>query len=241
MDAETMHTNIACIWHIKILVIKIIRGGIDLEKEVRKLTPQEQKRKEKFDEICEDLAKEGYFKTDLTVSILTASLLAVLVMAPFMVLALWGFYMAVPSYDVDVRVTAWQGVLMFVVMIALIIFHELIHGLTWGCFAKKHFRSIHFGIIWSMLTPYCTCEEPLKRWQYILGTVMPTLIIGVGLTGFACMSHSICWLLLAELMIVAGGGDFLIVYKILLHKSRGKQAYYYDHPYECGLVIFEKY
>ncbi|OTO01322.1 DUF3267 domain-containing protein [Enterococcus sp. 5B3_DIV0040] len=209
-----------------------------MEKEVRKLTPQEQKRKKKFDEVCENLAKEGYVKTDLTVSILAANLFAILVMAPFMLLALGVFYLLVPSYDVTF--TAWHGVFMFAVAIVLIVLHELIHGLTWGYFAKKHFRSIDFGVIWSMVTPYCTCEEPLKRWQYILGAMMPTLVIGVGLTGYACISHSIFWLCLAELMLLSGGGDFLIIYKILLHKSRGKQAYYYDHPYECGLVVFEK-
>lgn len=209
-----------------------------MEKKTRKLTPQEQKRKETFDKVCEDLAKEGYVKTDLTVSIVTANLLAVLVMAPFMLLALGVFYMTVASYDVTL--TVWQGIFMFTVMIVLIVLHELIHGLTWGYFAKKHFQSIDFGVIWSMLTPYCTCEEPLKRWQYILGAMMPTLVIGIGLTGYACMSHSIFWLLLSELMIISGGGDFLIIYKILLHRSKGKQVYYYDHPYECGLVVFEK-
>ena len=37
-----------------------------------------------------------------------------------------------------------------------------------------------------------------------------------------------------------GGGDFTIILKILLHRQRGKEAVYYDHPYECGVVVFEK-
>lgn len=45
---------------------------------------------------------------------------------------------------------------------------------------------------------------------------------------------------MAEIMVLGGGGDFLIVLKMLLHKTKGKNALYYDHPYECGVVVFEK-
>lgn len=69
---------------------------------------------------------------------------------------------------------------------------------------------------------------------------MPTLVLGFGLMAAACMLHILFWLVLAQLMILAGSGNFLIVYKILLHQSRGTKAYYYDHLYECGLVVFEK-
>ena len=41
-------------------------------------------------------------------------------------------------------------------------------------------------------------------------------------------------------MIFGGGGDFAIILKMLLHRQRGKEAVYYDHPYECGVVVFEK-
>ena len=40
--------------------------------------------------------------------------------------------------------------------------------------------------------------------------------------------------------LVLGGGDFLIILKILLYRSGKKETVYYDHPYECGVVVFEK-
>ena len=116
--------------------------------------------------------------------------------------------------------------------------HELIHGITWGFFAGR--SAIEYGIIWSMLTPYCTCSKPLTRGQYILGGLMPTLVLGTVLTAAACISGSLFWLFTAVIMILGGGGDFLIALKILLHKSKGKASLYYDHPYECGVVVFEK-
>ena len=181
---------------------------------------------------------DGYIKSDLMVGVVTANIVGILVMVPFMALGLWLFHLTVPK--TEATFVALDSGIMLITIIALIVLHELIHGLTWSCFAKEHFNSIAFGVIWSMLTPYCTCAEPLKRWQYVLGGLMPTLLLGFGLMAAACIFHSFFWFVIAELMILAGGGDFLIIYKMLLHKSQGTKAYYYDHPYECGVVVFEK-
>lgn len=209
-----------------------------MKKKERRLTPKEQKRKENFDMLCERMIANGYIKSDLTVGVVAANVTAILIMAPLMALGLWIFCWTVP--EAEAVFTLSDGAAMLIAIILLIVIHELIHGLTWGCFAKDHFGSIEFGVIWSMLTPYCTCTEPLKRWQYILGGLMPTLLLGSGLIAAACLLHSLFWLVLAEFMILSGGGDFLIVCKMLLHKAQGTKACYYDHPYECGLVVFEK-
>ena len=202
----------------------------------RKLTEKEQRRKEKFDALCEEMAANGYAKTDLTVGVVAANLLAFVIMAPFMALALVLFFKI--AYTGELNMSIWAPLAIFPAMIAFAAVHELIHGITWGCFAGR--KAIEYGIIWSMLTPYCTCAKPLKRWQYILGGLMPTLVLGTALTAAACISGSLFWLFMAVIMILGGGGDFLIVLKMLLHKSKGKNALYYDHPYECGVVVFEK-
>ena len=100
--------------------------------------------------------------------------------------------------------------------------------------------SIRFGVIWKALTPYCTCLRPVKRGQYILGAAMPTLVLGIGLTTAAALTGSFSVFILAIAMIFSGGGDFTIILKILLHRQRGKEAVYYDQPYECGVIVFEK-
>lgn len=126
------------------------------------------------------------------------------------------------------------------VMLLLTAVHEGIHGLTWGLFAESHWRAIRFGVIWKALTPYCTCAQPMKRGQYILGAAMPTLVLGIGLTAAAALTGIFWVFILALAMIFGGGGDFTIILKILLHRQCGKEAVYYDHPYECGVVVFEK-
>lgn len=107
-------------------------------------------------------------------------------------------------------------------------------------FGKDYWKSIRFGVIWKALTPYCTCLRPAKRGQYILGAAMPTLVLGIGLTAAAALTGVFWVFILAIAMIFGGGGDFTIILKILLHRQRGKEAVYYDHPYECGVVVFEK-
>ncbi len=202
----------------------------------RKLTEKELLRKEKFDLLCEKMRADGYEKVDLTVGVVAANLLSILIMAPFMAAVLLIFFAIASGGEFSYSV--WESLALLPALIAFVVIHELIHGLAWGRFAG--FKAIDFGVIWSMLTPYCTCGAPLKRWQYILGGLMPTIVLGTVLTVAACLSGSLFWLAMAEIMVLGGGGDFLIVLKMLLHKTKGKSALYYDHPYECGVVVFEK-
>lgn len=106
-----------------------------MQKKERKLSRKEQQRKKNFDTICDTMIANGYIKYDLTVGVLAANVLAILVMAPFMALALWLFLLTVPNSAATF--TAWDGAVMLLMIIALIVIHELIHGLTWGCFAKN--------------------------------------------------------------------------------------------------------
>ena len=47
----------------------------------------------------------------------------------------------------------------FILVIVGIVVHELIHGLTWACYAKSGWKSISFGVMWKLLTPYCHCDQ----------------------------------------------------------------------------------
>ena len=149
-----------------------------MSKKDRQLTPAEQKRKADFEIICEAMEKKGYSKKNLTVSVLKANIMAFIIMLPFMAVFAWLYYTVNSTGEIVISLKL--SILLLPILICLIVLHELIHGITWGIFAEKHFHSIKFGVIWSALTPYCTCSEPMKRWQYILGGAMPTLVLGGG-------------------------------------------------------------
>lgn len=209
-----------------------------MKKNERKLTEKELKRKEQFEILRVDMKENGYKEKALTISALQANVGAIFIMLPFVAVTAIVYFNA-NSIGVH-EITLRFSILLLPILLLLIVLHELIHGIVWGCFAKNNFHSIEFGVIWKALTPYCTCSEPMKKWQYLLGGAMPTLVLGVGTAVISVATGQLLLFFIAELMLFSGGGDFLIILKILLYHSDRKETVYYDHPYECGVVVFEK-
>ena len=202
----------------------------------RKLSRREQARLEDFQRLSGQMRQQGYRRVDLVVDVVQANVMEVVVMLPFLAAAAVLFFALNPVGEVYIPFSGMA--LWLLAFLVLVVLHEAIHGLTWGLMAPHGFKAIAFGVIWQMLTPYCTCNDGLKRWQYLLGGLMPTLILGFGLAGLATAQGSLWLFSLAEVMILGGGGDFLVVFKMLRHPQKDG-AVYYDHPYECGLVVFE--
>lgn len=203
----------------------------------RKLTEKELKRKNDFEKISSEMQQKGYKIKNMTINIRQANFLGPLSMLPFIALTFL-FYYNVNSFDLGG--ISLRFVVAAFLLLPLTILHELIHGITWGFFAKNHFHSIDFGFIWSSFSPYCTCFEPLEKWQYLLGTAMPTLVLGGGAAVVSVMTNQLLLFILAEFMIISGGGDFLIILKSMLYHTDKQESVYCDHPYECGFVVFEK-
>ncbi len=209
-----------------------------MDNDKRKLTEKELKRKNDFEKFNSEMQQKGYKTKNIIINTQQAKLLCLLIMLPFMALSFWIYY-NVNGFDLDCL--SWGFVVALLLLIlCLSILHELIHGITWSLFAKNHFHSIDFGIIWSSFSPYCTCSNPLKKWQYLLGVAMPTLVLGGGVAVVAVMVNQLLLFFLAEYMILSGGGDFLIILKSMLYHTDKQESVYCDHPYECGFVVFEK-
>ncbi len=209
-----------------------------MEKE-RKLTQAEARRKERFEKISDDLIGEGFIRQDLIIDIVKANIGALVVMMPFIIVMGVLYYTA--NMHKIIGSFSLSSYMMFLgLFLFLIIAHELIHGITWSIFTPNHMKDIEFGVIWSAVTPYCTCGQPLSKKQFIIGAAMPTLILGFGLGIVSIMTGQLMMFLLAEALILGGGGDFLIIIKLLRFNSDRKEQLYYDHPYECGLVVFER-
>ena len=205
----------------------------------RKLSAKEQRRLNVFEETCERLSQKGYKKTDLTISIVKANLFV--------------FLLAIPVVAIGVLLFAWKNpisllmpsphgsLLFFVLFFVLVVVHELIHGLTWSLYAEHHFKDIEFGFMKEYLTPYCTCTTPLLKSHYIMGALMPCVVLGILPTAIGILlgSHLLFWI--GIVMILAAGGDIMIVIKVLAYKSQrdSKEILVYDHPTQAGSVIFE--
>lgn len=207
-------------------------------KENRKLSKAEEKRKKLYEEKKKELIAKGYEEKDLTISVVKANVMAFVLGMPIIILL---FILFIYKNQSGIYTFSIRDSVGFLVLFAiLVVLHELIHGIFWSIFAKNHLKSIEFGFIASSLTPYCCCKDMLTKSQYIIGGIMPTVILGIIPAVISIFTGSVFWFVMGELMILSGGGDMTILLNLLRYKSDKKEILYMDHPYEYGLIVFER-
>lgn len=204
----------------------------------RKLTKDEQARNSEFESLKSSLEKQGYKSADLTIGILYGNIMAFVLGIPIIILL--GIVFINRNHSVSGYFETLNVFLFLAIMIVLIVAHELIHGVFWSIFTKEHWKAVSFGFIMKYLIPYCTCKEPLKKYEYIIGALMPTVILGIIPCLIAIFNGSVMLFLLGAIMILGGGGDLTIIIKLLCYNSNKENTIFIDHPYKLGLVAFVK-
>lgn len=212
-------------------------GDFQREKR-RKLSPAEAKRLERFEEVSAQLVSDGYRKTELTVGIVRANIFAILLAIPLCIVAITAFALLNP--DATFFTDGTNMIVVLVAYIGLIVVHELIHGITWSLYAPNRWHDIDFGFMKEYLTPYCTCATPLPKGSYILGALMPLIVLGIIPCALGIAIGSVTLLFIGILMIVSAGGDILIVIELLRYRSDAAEQLIYDHPTQAGCVLFER-
>ncbi|MGI6048359.1 MAG: DUF3267 domain-containing protein [Petrimonas sp.] len=122
-------------------------------------------------------------------------------------------------------------------MIIGIVAHELIHGLFFGLYAENGFKNIRFGVMWKILTPYCHCKVPLKIKHYLIGALMPALILGFIPAITALFIGNAKFLVFGIFFIGSATGDFMVAW--ILRKEK-LDDYVQDHPSEAGCWVYRK-
>lgn len=209
----------------------------DKEK-ARKLSPAEQKRLARFEAEAEKLTKQGYKRRELTVGIVWANVFAFILGIPVLAVSLFLFFLRNGAQHMGLSLV--EIITLVAAYAALVVVHELVHGITWACFAPNHWQDIEFGFMKEYLTPYCACGAPLTKGPYILGALMPLLLLGILPTAAAILLGSYWLLIIGFIMTISAGGDILIAWKLLTYRSRAKEIVYFDHPTQAGGVVFER-
>lgn len=182
---------------------------------------------------------------DLTISAARAQLLSLLYFLPLaLVLSLpfiirWPARFNKAAYQAALPAgtsSATLGYMILLTVVLGIVVHELIHGITWSMFAKSRFRSIKFGILWKSFTPYCHCSEPLKVNVYLIGVLMPALVLGILPIVVSHFTGNILLFSFGMFFTLAAGGDFLIVN--LLRKTNPEYLVQ-DHPSKIGCLLYK--
>lgn len=125
--------------------------------------------------------------------------------------------------------------IFFIALIAGILVHELIHGISWAFFCPNGWKDISFGIIMKMLTPYCHCKQPLPLKAYLLGALMPLIALGLVPWVIGLCVGSALLIIWGVVFISAAAGDILIAWK-LRHETSA--ATIIDHPTEAGCSVY---
>ena len=213
-------------------------GNRDEKEKARALTPAEQKRLKKFEALYAEMIEKGYSRVELTVGIVIANVFAVVLLVPLCILGI-GLFVWVQG-GMEWTLTPVTYALLLLSFVALIVVHELLHGVGWAIFAHHGFKDIEFGFMKQYLTPYCTCLVPLAKGQYIFGALLPCFALGVIPMIVGILVGSLPLLFLGIVMTDSAAGDILIVWKILRYRSEANEIVYMDHPTQAGGVIFEK-
>ena len=168
-------------------------------------------------------------KVKLTIDIVKANIFAIVLFVAIAVVFI-PLFVVVWGCSIDYK-SFW----LIIALLVGIPIHELIHGITWAIFTPSKWKSISFGVIWKLLTPYCHCNEPLKVNQYIWGALMPLIVLGIIPLIIAFIIGNFEVLLFSLLFIIAASGDIMCSW-ILRHEN--SDSLVEDHPSEAGCWVY---
>ncbi|WP_207424616.1 DUF3267 domain-containing protein [Desertivirga brevis] len=187
----------------------------------------------------------NYHKEELTMDALKAQLQALLFFLPAIIIFGIPFYLIWPEHFVkgawkeavpDVLNGTTGTIALIITLLVGVVIHELIHGITWSRFASKGLRSIKFGVLWRSATPYCHCTEPLLLKNYVIGTVMPGLLMGILPLLVSILTGNLLLFAFGLFFTLAAGGDFAI---INLLRKKSSALLVQDHPSKIGCLIYQ--
>ncbi len=212
--------------------------GPDEKEKQRELSEDERERLLRFEQLSEEMAREGYQSEELTIGIVRANVLTLLMAVPIFALGIFLFFRV--NDGISLTLTGHGMVLLLGLYLVLVVVHELVHGLTWSLFTENHLKDVAFGFMKKYLTPYCSCKVPMRKGPYLLGALMPLILLGLLPTALAIAKGNTLWLILGLIMILSAGGDILIAAKVAGYRGQGKETLFLDHPTQAGCVVFTR-
>lgn len=181
-------------------------------------TDEKKRRIEDYERICASMAEQGYRSSCGTISVVKANLYALIATVPLVAAGMAAYFGRWGAGELSIEIS-WNIMIFYLFLLVSIPVHELIHGITWSIFCRKGWKSIRFGVIWSMLTPYCHCKEPLKFRSYIAGGLMPLMVLGF-IPFLAALATGNGWVLWFSILnVVAAGGDIIIALMLLKYRD----------------------
>lgn len=192
---------------------------------------------------------ENTNRVKITMSASKANVYSILIILPIFIIYYIPYYLinftdsTIPDFKNSINtITLEYGflglpLLIIGVTIIGIVVHELIHGIFWSYFAKNGYKSIKFGIVWKAISPYCHCREPLLVKEYIIGAIMPGVILGLIPTIYSIINDNLEIFAFGTFFTLAAGGDIILIYLLRNEKMNSRVQ---DHPSEVGCYVYRE-
>ncbi|MBP3551789.1 MAG: DUF3267 domain-containing protein [Bacteroidaceae bacterium] len=175
----------------------------------------------------------------VAINIVSANVFSIVLLIVSGVVFIVPFYLIWGSagWESGRSIFGFAGLWLLIAFFAGIVVHELLHGITWACYAKSGWKSISFGVMWKLLTPYCHCNEPMGVKAYLAGALMPLLVLGIIPAVVSLIIGSTVLLGWGILFIAAASGD---IWMSWLLTKEDPESTILDHPTEAGFYVFDK-
>ena len=173
---------------------------------------------------------EGYVTELRTIGMLKANIVALVVLGLVCLLGVAGLYAIWGGFSLG---NPWNGMLFIVGFGVGVAVHELIHGFTWMWATRSGFRHLRFGLLRGGV--YCHIDVPMSKQKYVVGALMPLLLLGVVPFLLSFATHSLWLMLFGAIFIGCAMGDVLIVRAI---RKESPDTLVYDHPSEPGCIVY---
>lgn len=178
------------------------------------------------------------FKKDMSFSVAEANRLSALIFIisiilfsiPFILIRGFDiFYAGLKEFLFNIKIT-------IPVILAGIIIHEAIHGISIALIGKQGFKQVKFGFNADYYAPYAHSKTPLKAIYYKISTFAPLLILGLVPALLSLFVNSTFMLFFGIVFIFAASGDILILWKI---RKVANNCLVADHPERAGCYVYE--
>lgn len=188
-----------------------------------------------FQNMQANLSAAGYKGRNVTISSKRAAILGGLSVLPLVAFLAVVYRMTLID---RAHLTDLTGMKFYVTLIAIIavsvVIHELLHGIGWAISSGRGWSVVRFNI--SAMMPSCACKAALTRRQYLVGVLLPFLVLGTGSVVFLFLYPGTVSVLTMAVNFVAAGADLLIA----LRAARERGALIADHPTEAGYIAFSR-
>lgn len=180
---------------------------------------------------------EGYEADKKTISMMKANVLSIVLLFIFGTLCGLAFYSIWDMGELDISSDGliWYNLFFVAGLVAGIVVHELVHGITWLLLTHKGFSHLKFGLMKGAV--FCHIDVPMIKHHYVIGALMPLFLVGIVPLVVAFCIGSFLWMLLGVIFVVSAIGDIMIVWAI---RKEPSDALIYDHPTEGGCFVYHQ-